>query len=277
MNIKINNTADAKADAETILSCGNSFDSLVTTMKAVMKSITDNWYDCKAKQSAITGLTNSINYYETKIIPALNKLGTSINAYAIATEQLAAATAGGGSFSPLSADGESTNYSNPSEYADSQKSNVVLDGYTAPSSIENISELEPGEIDAYLYNKAMDMGMTDEQAKIAITIARTETGDYTSNRMVNDFNWGGIKGSPDEAAGITVDGSRFRHYSSAEQGAGDFLSVLKHCYDQGCDTLAELQPSYCPDTDANGYSHWLSTTQAIYNERFVANTRVMER
>lgn len=275
MNIKINNTSDAKSDSLILLNGADSFESLVSTMRTIKISIQNNWSDCAAKTSAIDNLTSSIEYYENKIIPALNKLGTSVDAYALATEQLAASRASGGGVGVSTVSNTETAYGSPSEYVDSQR--YSFDGYSSTRSIESVTDLQPGEIDAYLYGKAMDMGMTDEQAKMAIAIARTETGDYTSNRIVNDYNWGGIKGTSDVEAGITIDSDLFRHYSNADQGAEDFLSVLKGCYDKGCDSFADLQRTYCPDTDANGYSYWLNTTTAIYNERFVYNTRVMER
>lgn len=277
MDIRIKNTTDAKSDALVILNGEDKFASLILTMETIKTSIEGNWSDCVAKESAIKKLNECINYYKTKIIPALKKLGTSIDAYAIATEQLASARVGGGTangvVSPVSH--VMNEDITPAQYADSQK--YSFDGYSSSRSIDNATEMQPGEIDAYLYGKAIDAGMTDEQAKLCIAISRYETGDYTSNRFVNDCNWGGTRGGSSSLENFSTDDQYFVLYDDFNQGAEDFVLSVKRCFDKGCTNLADIQRSYCPDTDANGYSHWLSMTSAIYNDRFVTNTRIMER
>ena len=123
MDIRIKNTTDAKSDALVILNGEDKFASLILTMKTIKTSIEGNWSDCVAKTSAIKKLNECINYYETKIIPALKKLGTSIDAYAIATEQLASARVGGGTangvVSPVSH--VMNEDITPAQYADSQR------------------------------------------------------------------------------------------------------------------------------------------------------------
>ena len=96
MNIKIENTGAALEDARVIVSSANSFESLVSTMRTVKQSFESNWTgdNNEDRDSIISGLENSIKYYNNYIIPALSKLGTAIDAYAIATEQLAAASVG---------------------------------------------------------------------------------------------------------------------------------------------------------------------------------------
>ena len=96
MNIKIENTGAALEDARVIVSSANSFESLVSTMRTVKQNFESNWSGDSTtdRDSIISGLENSIKYYNNYIIPALSKLGAAIDAYALATEQLAAASVG---------------------------------------------------------------------------------------------------------------------------------------------------------------------------------------
>jgi len=93
MDIKINNTEEAKQDASTLISSANTLQSIVSTMETLRNNFIDNWKDTKGKNAdrltIIKYLNENIHYYNNKIIPALNKLGNAINAYAIANEMLA--------------------------------------------------------------------------------------------------------------------------------------------------------------------------------------------
>jgi len=90
VNITIKDTGSAKNEAETIIGCYNKIDSCVGTMRYLYKQLPIMWNGDQADIADIlTKLNNSITYYETKIMPALEKLGSSILAYATATEALA--------------------------------------------------------------------------------------------------------------------------------------------------------------------------------------------
>jgi len=90
MNITIKDTGSAKNEAETIIACYNKIDSCVGTMRYLYKQLPNMWNGEQADIADIlTKLNSSITYYETKIMPALEKLGSSILAYATATEVLA--------------------------------------------------------------------------------------------------------------------------------------------------------------------------------------------
>lgn len=118
MNIKILNTTTAISDSEIIISCANSFESLVSTLSTVKNNFESNWTgeENADRDSIITSLNNSINFYQNKIIPALKKLGSGVYAYAIATEQLAMASVG----NPAISTGIT-----PSEYADISRNNAL--------------------------------------------------------------------------------------------------------------------------------------------------------
>lgn len=94
MNIGIRDTATALTDAETIMNCSNSFESLLSTMRIVKNNFESNWTgeENADRRSIIMALDNSINYYENKIIPALRGLGEGVHAFATATEHLANST-----------------------------------------------------------------------------------------------------------------------------------------------------------------------------------------
>lgn len=123
MNIKINNTSTAISDAEMIISCANSFESLVSTMFTIKNNFESNWIgeESADRTSIINSLNNSITFYEDKIIPALKGLGNGINAYAIATDRLAQASVGDTTLRGMT----------PSEFADSNGPSFDQDRYNA--------------------------------------------------------------------------------------------------------------------------------------------------
>ena len=96
MNIKIENTSTAIEDANILISSANKLSSIVATMRNLKKSFEDNWIEegvqNENRQRIVDDLGSNIVYYENKIIPALSKLGNAINAYAVATDQIAAAS-----------------------------------------------------------------------------------------------------------------------------------------------------------------------------------------
>ena len=90
MNIKIENTASAKEEAQNLINCENEFNSCINTLRYILQSFDSIWQgSAKDVESSKQSLRNIINYFETKISPALNKLGNGILAYATATEELA--------------------------------------------------------------------------------------------------------------------------------------------------------------------------------------------
>lgn len=94
--------------------------------------------------------------------------------------------------------------------------------------------------------------------KIAVSISKWETGNYTSNLYKNKNNVGGLycKG--------------FLEYENLDAGIDAFVSNLKRNYfDLGLDTLEEIQKKYCPvgaANDPNGLNkNWLGGVTNIYN------------
>ena len=94
--------------------------------------------------------------------------------------------------------------------------------------------------------------------KLAVAIARLETGNYTSYLFINKNNVGGNY----------VDGE-FKKFATLEDGIDYFISNLKRVYiDKGLNTPKEIQPIYAPlnvENDPNNLnSHWTSNVEAIY-------------
>ena len=206
MNIKITNTSDAKSDAMILLNSADSFESLVSTMRTIKISIQSNWSDCTAKTSAINNLTNSIDYYENKIIPALNKLGTSVDAYALATEQLAASRAAGGGVGVSAVSNTEIAYGSPSEYADGQKlraSSEIVDETAYSNGNNSLDRFKQNVMGSYeeryevmdeMYQFFKGKGLTDEQIAGILGNAAQESGFVVDAKNPNSsakglFQW----------------------------------------------------------------------------------------
>lgn len=138
--------------------------------------------------------------------------------------------------------------------------------YVEPTTKEEIKEevkQEPtcnyDEVSCKIYNKAKELGMNEEQAKITIAISRWETGNYTSSAFKNKNNVGGMMCS-----------SGLINYNSLDEGIHAFVKNLKNNYfDIGLDTIDKIKPKYCPDNagnDPNGLNkYWLNGVKEIYN------------
>lgn len=105
-------------------------------------------------------------------------------------------------------------------------------------------------------NKAEQYGI---DWKIAVSISKWETGNFTSNLYLNKNNVGGLY----------CNGS-FLKYATLDEGVEAYVSNLKRLYfDMGLNTLEKIQPKYCPigaDNDPNNLNrNWLGGVTKIYN------------
>jgi hypothetical protein len=134
--------------------------------------------------------------------------------------------------------------------------------YTEPKVKEEVKEeltCNYDEVSCKIYNKAKELGMNEEQAKITIAISRWETGNYTSSAFKNKNNVGGMMCD----IGLI-------NYNSLDEGIHAFVKNLKNNYfDIGLDTIDKIQPKYCPigaKNDPNGLNkYWLNGVKEIYN------------
>ena len=100
--------------------------------------------------------------------------------------------------------------------------------------------------------------------KLAIAIARWETGNYTSDAFKNKNNVGGLmywNGSS----------SQLQSFSSLEAGIDAFVRLLKYNYiDLGLTTIEAIQKKYAPVGVANDpnnlNSNWVNGVSKIYQE-----------
>ena len=115
-------------------------------------------------------------------------------------------------------------------------------------------------IERDIYNKAIESGMTHEQAILVISISKHETGKWTSNAFKNKNNFGGIMG----ANGLKI-------YNTYNDGLTGYLNLLKNRYfDKGLDTIEKIGAVYCPvgaSNDPTGVNvHWIPNVTKYFNE-----------
>lgn len=136
--------------------------------------------------------------------------------------------------------------------------------------------------DNFIYTKAMEAGLTDKEAKMAIVISRWETGNYSKEVegssaynyiLPSNNNISGAKGGVGEWASLDHDRNGFNIYDTIDQSAEHYMDFLKGGYfDQGLDTFTEMQPKYCPIGDASDThevnQYWLSGCQDLYYQLF---------
>ena len=94
----------------------------------------------------------------------------------------------------------------------------------------------------------------DLDYRLAISIARLETANFTSDIYVQNNNVGGMR----------VREGQWNSYNSLIQGVNDFVICLKDNYiNQGLTTPELIQPKYCPTSDGE---HWLEQVKIIMKE-----------
>lgn len=88
--IEFGSTAQAKTDAESLLSNVNYYESLIEELNDAMTKISANW---KGNSSDIADIQTHIHEvsinFNTKIIPAMKQLGTGIKIFADNVEKIA--------------------------------------------------------------------------------------------------------------------------------------------------------------------------------------------
>jgi hypothetical protein len=150
------------------------------------------------------------------------------------------------------------NYKNVSVLA------TQIETYAEPQNLTSVEEKEQTCIfdttSCLIAEKGEKIGLNEEQILISISIAKWETGNYTSDAFKNKNNVGGM-----------MCNSGLINYSTLEDGINAFVSNLKYNYfDVGLTTLELIQPKYCPigasNDPTNLNQYWLNGTTKIYNE-----------
>jgi hypothetical protein len=117
-----------------------------------------------------------------------------------------------------------------------------------------------GEIECKIYNKAIETGLTKEQALLVVSISKHETGNWTSNAFKNKNNFGGV-----------MCNSGLKKYATFEDGLNGFVNLLKNRYfNRGLDTIEKIGAVYCPvgaTNDPTGVNqYWIPNVTNYYNE-----------
>ena len=88
---------------------------------------------------------------------------------------------------------------------------------------------------------------------LAVSIARVETGNFTSELFLEYNNLGGLSNDYE-----------WYKYNTLIEGINAYVSMLKLEYiDKGLDTPEKMQPKYCPGKDGE---HWISLVRKIMEE-----------
>ena len=88
---------------------------------------------------------------------------------------------------------------------------------------------------------------------LAISIARAETGNFTSKLYEESYNIGGLRN--DEG---------WYEYNNLVEGVNAYISMLKTEYiDKGLNTPEKMQPKYCPGEDGQ---KWIALVCEIMEE-----------
>lgn len=118
-----------------------------------------------------------------------------------------------------------------------------------------------GLYECAIYDKALEYGLNEDQAKITIAISKHETGSYTSSLFKNNNNIGGLYNSNDKC---------FYSYDSIENGIDAYIRNLKKGYfDKGLNTIEDIQKKYAPinaDNDPTGLNNnWVAGVTYFYD------------
>lgn len=125
--------------------------------------------------------------------------------------------------------------------------------------VENATCKLDNENACNIYNKAIELGLTNEQSLLVVAISTHETGYWTSKAFTENHNFGGI---------MTSKG--LKSYSTYEEGLDHFVKVLKNYYfDKGLTTIEQIGAKYCPvgaENDPKGLNvNWVPSVISIYN------------
>ena len=154
-------------------------------------------------------------------------------------------TGAGAGTSSSSSSGNSTTNSAPTSQTNNDNTAGMSFGPTGSAKPSDFNYKFPmsNEIAA----AAKNMGFTEDQIKIAIGISRAETGNFTSDLSLNNYNYGGMRGN-----------GGWQSFATKEQGINAFLSNLKENYfNQGLNTVSSIQPKYAPSSE-NDPNEWIN-------------------
>lgn len=143
---------------------------------------------------------------------------------------------------------------------------------TAETSIVGVPDPNPERIDQYLGGELAGKGqvfvdagtMYNIDPMFLAAVAMHETGNGTSDAVISKNNVGGIMT-------VNEDGSTsLRTFDSVDESIYALAELISKYVSKGLDTIAEIQPVYCPvgaENDPNGVNHhWIDGVLYFWNE-----------
>ena len=136
-----------------------------------------------------------------------------------------------------------------------QNTDVEVQETASTTQNSNLSTIE-----RQIYEKALEVGLNEQQAYIVVSISKHETGNWTSSAFRNKNNLGGV-----------MCNSGLKTYSSFEDGLNGFVNLLKkHYFDKGLNTIEQIGAKYCPvgaSNDPTGVNqYWVPNVTKYFNE-----------
>lgn len=117
------------------------------------------------------------------------------------------------------------------------------------------------QVEKDIYNKSIELGLTEKQAMLMIAISRHETGAWTSKAFKEKNNFGGI---------MWKNATEIKPFDSYESGLDYYVKHLKNNYlNKGLTTIEKIGAIYCPvgaANDPNGLNkYWVGGVTNFYN------------
>lgn len=117
------------------------------------------------------------------------------------------------------------------------------------------------QVEKDIYNKSIELGLTEKQAMLMIAISRHETGAWTSKAFKEKNNFGGI---------MWKNATEIKPFDSYESGLDYFVKHLRNNYlNKGLTTIEKIGAIYCPvgaANDPNGLNkYWVGGVTNFYN------------
>lgn len=117
------------------------------------------------------------------------------------------------------------------------------------------------QVEKDIYNKSIELGLTEKQAMLMIAISRHETGAWTSKAFKEKNNFGGI---------MWKNATEIKPFDNYESGLDYFVKHLRNNYlNKGLTTIEKIGAIYCPvgaANDPNGLNkYWVGGVTNFYN------------
>ena len=117
------------------------------------------------------------------------------------------------------------------------------------------------QVEKDIYNKSIELGLTEKQAMLMIAISRHETGAWTSKAFKEKNNFGGI---------MWKNATEIKPFDSYEKGLDYFVKHLRNNYlNKGLTTIEKIGAIYCPvgaANDPNGLNkYWVGGVTNFYD------------